>query len=164
MRSLLTALTRCNDIITRLIKVIVVIMVIVMVCAIIWQIGMRYVFNRPPSWTEELALLLFSWSMLLMMAVGVRETFHVRMDVLVALLPKAGSRLLHAVIDIAIAGFGGYLAWAGVTYAVDMYGATSAAMAYPIVILYSAAPVSGVLIFIYSLELLLARHVAGDNP
>ncbi|MFA7670031.1 MAG: TRAP transporter small permease [Burkholderiaceae bacterium] len=164
MRLLLTALKRCNDLITRLIKVIVVVMVIVMVCAIIWQITMRYIFNSPPSWTEELALLLFSWSMLLMLAVGVRESFHVRMDVLVLLLPKAGNRALQMLIDIAIAGFGAYLVWAGIDYAVGMYGATSAAIAYPIVLLYSAAPVSGALIFIYSLELLLARHVAGDNP
>lgn len=163
MDLLLTTLTRCNDVITKAVKAIVVVMVIGMVAAIVWQVCMRYVFNRPPSWTEELALLLFSWSMLLMLAVGVRESFHVRMDLLIQHLPRAGSRSLQAAIDIAIAGFGAYLVWAGITYAIDMYGATSAAIAYPIALLYSAAPVCGVLIFIYSLEQLLSRHAKGER-
>jgi|SRR5690606_24602313 len=163
MKPMLAALTLCNDFITKVVKVMVVIMVIGMVSAILWQVGMRYIFNRPPSWTEELALLLFSWSMLLMLAVGVREAFHVNMDLLINNLPATGNRLLQAAIDIAIAGFGGYLTWSGITYCLDMYGATSAAIAYPIVLLYSAAPVCGVLIFIYSLEQLLSGRAQGES-
>lgn len=164
MGLLLAMLTRCNDAISKAVKAIVVVMVIIMVAAILWQIGMRYFFNSPPSWTEELALLLFSWSMLLMLAVGVREAFHVRMDLLIQSLPPSGSRMLQAIIDLAIAGFGGFLTSAGITYCLDMYGATSAAIAYPIVLLYSAAPVCGGLIFIYSLEQLLSGHKAGEYP
>src|SRR5690606_40452675 len=164
MKSMLAALTLCNDFITKVVKVMVVIMVVGMVSAILWQVGMRYIFNSPPSWTEELALLLFSWSMLLMLAIGVREAFHVRMDLLIENLPSSGSRKLQAIIDLGIAGFGGYLTWAGITYCLDMYGATSAAIAYPIVLLYSAAPVCGVLIFVYSLEKLIGGHNAEEQP
>src|SRR3546814_2872346 len=110
---------------------------------------MRYVFNRPPSWTEGLAVLLFSWSMLLMLAVGVRESFHVRMDLLIERLPAAGGRRLQTLIDLATAAFGAYLAASGIDYALEMYGTTSAAIGYPIALLYSAAPTCGVLVFLY---------------
>lgn len=158
----LKALTRCNDIITRVVKAVIVVMATLMVASILWQVCMRYVFNRPPSWTEELALLLFSWSMLLMLAVGVRESFHVRMDLLIERLPAGGGRVLQALIDLATAAFGAYLVASGLDYAMEMYGATSAAIGYPIVLLYSAAPTCGALVFLYGLELLWARHATGE--
>ena len=132
----------------------VVLLALGMALCILFQVFMRYVFNNPPSWTEELALLFFSWSMLLMLAVGVREAFHVRMDLLLGWLPKMGSQILGRVIDVCTAAFGGFLAWAGVEYCLMMVGSTSAAISYPINWLYSVAPVCGVLIFLFSLELL----------
>ena len=126
-----------------------------MTVAILCQVFMRYLFNDPPSWTEELALLFFSWSMLLMLAVGVREMFHVRMDFILQWLPRTGNQVLERFIDLCTAGFGAFLAWSGLDYCLFMVGSTSAAIGYPITVLYSAAPVCGVLIFLFSLELLL---------
>src|SRR3546814_12915044 len=131
MGALLKALTRCNDIITRIVKALIVAMAVLMVAAILWQVCMRYVFNRPPSWTEELALLLFSWSMLLMLAVGVRESFHVRMDLLIERMPAAGGRRLQTLIDLAPADIGAYLAPSGLHSAPAQYAPTSAANGKP---------------------------------
>ncbi|AWB32987.1 TRAP transporter small permease [Orrella marina] len=147
-------LQRLNAAIALLVKGIVVLLGLGMTLSILYQVFMRYVFNSPPSWSEELALLFFSWSMLLMLAVGVREAFHVRMDLILNWLPRLGNQLLERFIDLCTAAFGGYLAWMGVEYCLMMVGSTSAAIAYPITMLYSAAPVSGVLIFLFSLELL----------
>ena len=51
----------------------------VMLGCITLQVVMRYVFGRTPSWTEELAVLMFSWSVMGGLALGVREGFHVRL-------------------------------------------------------------------------------------
>ena len=45
----------------------------IMVGCIALQVVMRYVFGRTPSWTEELAVLMFSWSVMGGLALGVRE-------------------------------------------------------------------------------------------
>src|SRR3546814_13546924 len=82
--------------------------------------------------------------MLLMLAVGVRESFHVRMDLLIERLPAAGGRRLQTLIDLAMAAFGAYLAASGIDYALEMYGTTSAALGYSIALLSRAAPPSGV--------------------
>lgn len=158
MQLLHTILSRLNDILTRFVKALVIVMVVGMVSAILWQISMRYIFHRPPSWTEELALLLFSWTMLLMLAVGVRERFHVHVDLLIRILPVSGKRGLQFLLDLLISGFGGYLTWSGIAYCLDMYGSTSAAIGYPMVALYSAGPVCGVLVFLFGLEHLLNSH------
>lgn len=157
MRGLVKALRRCNAIISWAVKAVVIVSAMLMVATICWQVFMRYAFNQPPSWTEEFALLLFSWTMLLMLALGVREAFHVRMDVLIERLPAHARHLVESLIAIATIFFGIYLAISGVNYVREMYGSTSAAMAYPIALLYSAAPVCGCLICLYSLERLLSR-------
>ena len=54
-----------------------------MLACIAYQVLMRYVFSKSPAWSEELALLMFSWATLGGMALGVYEGFHVRIDVLI---------------------------------------------------------------------------------
>ena len=157
MRGLVLTLVRFNALVVVLVKAAVVIMAIGMVAAIVWQVAMRYVFLRPPSWTEELALLLFSWSMLLMLAVGVRELFHVKVNLAEAMLPARINEPLQGVIDLLVTAFGAYLLWAGILYCSDMSGSRSAAMGYPIVLLYGIAPVCGGLILLFSLERMLRR-------
>ena len=41
-----------------------------------WQVFARYVLNRPPSWTESIALLSMSTAMMCGAAVGVRGNRH----------------------------------------------------------------------------------------
>jgi TRAP-type C4-dicarboxylate transport system permease small subunit len=149
---LVKTLVVLNDAICKAVKIVVAGLATVMVSAIIWQVFMRYVFNRPPSWTEELALLMFTWSMLLMTAVGVRESFHVRMDLLLQRLSARGKEWFERTTALVIAGFGLYLAWAGVVYVHDTHGSTSAAIGYAIDWLHGAAPVAGGLIAWFALE------------
>lgn len=163
MRRVVAALVRFNTLVVMVVKMMVGVMAVGMVAAILWQVCMRYVFLRPPSWTEELALLLFSWSMLLMLAVGVRELFHVKVNLAEAVLPAGVNKGLQALIDVLVAGFGGYLLWAGILYCNDMSGSRSAAIGYPIVLLYGVAPVCGGLVLLFSLERLLQR-LTGMTP
>ena len=143
---------------------VVVLLASVMLLSIGWQVVMRFAFNRPPSWTEELALLCFSWIVLLMLAVGVREAFHARIDLLDKLLPTAWVPWLERGLLLITAAFGAYLAKGGATYVIETATATSAAMAYPIYALHVAAPVCGVLIACFALELLWLGSPNADSP
>lgn len=145
-----------GNVITRAINALVVTFASVMLLAIGWQVFMRYVFNKPPSWTEELALLSFTWTTLLMLALGVRQAFHVRMDLLSDALPAAFSRWLERLVLLLVAGFGAYLANGGLSYVIGTATAKSAAIAYPIYALHAAAPVCGVLVCWFALERMLA--------
>ncbi len=145
-------LVKLSDFLVRIVSAVVVALTLVMLTAIGWQIFMRYVFNRPPSWTEELALLCFTWVSLLMLALGVRQAFHARIDLLANQLPRSWSDALNLLVLMMTAGFGAYLCLGGVTYVIETASSVSAAIAYPIYALHFAAPVCGALVFFFALE------------
>lgn len=136
----------------RAVRALIIGLVAVMLASLTLQVVLRYVFNRAPSWSEELAVACFSWSMLLAIALGVRDAIHVRMDLLVDRLPTRWRLGLDRLIALAVAFAGGFLAWSGVNYVRDAVGTTSAAIGFPTVWLYASAPVCGALVALFALE------------
>lgn len=141
------------------IRAIVVGLAIAMLLVLALQVFMRFVMEQALSWSEEFALACFTWSMLLAMALGVRELIHVRMDVLVDHFPQALRSLVERACALMIALFGLFLAWSGYNYTVDAFGTTSAAIAFPMAYLYAAAPVCGIFTFLFALESLVLGPV-----
>lgn len=122
----------------------------VMLGCIALQVVMRYVFGRAPSWTEELAVLMFSWTVMGGLALGVREGFHVRLDFLINLTPSAGRPWAERAIEALTAAFGFYLAWSGLRFLDMTGGSVSAAIGFPIEILHAMAPVAGALVGLFA--------------
>lgn len=147
-----TRLRQALDRLAALLRGVIVALAVTMLAALSLQIFMRFFIGQALSWSEELALACFSWSMLLAVALGVREAIHVRMDLLVDCLPARLQRGVDRLVSLAVAGLGVFLAWAGVAYVLDSLGTTSAAIGYPIAYLYACAPVSGALIALFALE------------
>ncbi len=157
------ALLRVNDIAAAVIKWAVVAMVLVMLGALSLQVLLRYAFNITLSWSEELSLGLFTWTVLLMAALGVREGSHVRMSLLIQQLSKGARLRAEQAIHIATTGVGLFLSWAGWRYFADTHGTTSAAIGYPIELLHASAMVCGVLITLFALEASLEGRVPADE-
>lgn len=163
MSSTMRVLVRFNQIAARAIKALAVVMVIVMLCVLSAQIFLRYAFNIALSWSEELALALATWTVLLMAALGVKESFHVRMALLVRRLPPAARLRAEQAISLATAVAGGVLAWSGWRYFADTRGMTSAAMGYPNELLHASAMVCGVLIVLFAVEAVLEGRIPQDE-
>jgi TRAP-type C4-dicarboxylate transport system permease small subunit len=145
-------LVRLNDWICSTLKVTVIALVACMLLALSAQVLMRYVFNIALSWTEELSLTLFTWSVLLAAALGVRDGAHVRLTLLLDRFPRRWRHWPERLIHAATLAFGAYLAYGGWDYFMGTRGMKSAAIAYPIELLYAVAPVFGVLIALFALE------------
>jgi TRAP-type C4-dicarboxylate transport system permease small subunit len=124
--------------------------VAIMVGCIALQVVMRYVVGRTPSWTEELAVLMFSWSVMGGLALGVREGFHVRLDILINLAPPGARPWAERAIEAVTAAFGFFLAWSGWRFLELTGGSVSAAIGYPIELLHVLAPVAGALIGVFA--------------
>lgn len=129
-----------------------ILLVIGMLAALTWQIMMRYAFRQAPAWSEEAALLMQTWTVLLGCALGVREGFHVRMDLLFERLPPALKGRVELLIAAGTTAAGCFVAWSGAVYVIETRGSTSAAVGYPIEVLYFAGPVCGILIALFGLE------------
>ena len=135
---------------------------VAMLACISYQVLMRYVFSKSPAWSEELALLMFSWGILGGMALGVHEGFHVRIDLLVEQVSATLKAWAERFIGIATALFGAYLAWSGWRFVEFTSGSVSAAIGYPIEYLHSLPPVSGALMFLFAIWRLIAGPPAAD--
>ena len=156
-------LLRINDLIAAAIRALIVVMVLVMLGVLAAQVLLRYVFNVTLSWSEELALVLFAWSALLMAALGIREGFHVRMSFLIQRLPTGARLWFEQAIHVLTIAVGGFLAWSGWTYFAGTHGATSASIGYPIELLHACGLVCGMLIALFSLESLMERRIPPDE-
>ncbi|HEY8369020.1 MAG TPA: TRAP transporter small permease [Thermodesulfobacteriota bacterium] len=133
-----------------------------MLACIAIQVVMRYVFGRTPSWSEELAVLMFAWLTLGGLALGVHEGFHVRMTLLLDPIPGPARAWVERAIDALTAALGLYLVWSGWRFVEFTRGSTSAAIGYPIEILHALAPASGVLIALFALDRVVpGREAAG---
>ena len=102
---------------------------------------------------------MFTWIVMLMVAVGVREHLHVRVDALIKALPASMAAVAERILSMLIAAIGGYLVWSGLDYLREMHGATSAAIRYPAELLYASMPVASVLICLFAIE----NAVRGDR-
>lgn len=157
------ALVRINNIAAAAVKVLVVAMVVAMLGVLSAQVLLRYALNISLSWSEELSLGLFTWTVLLMAALGVREGFHVRMSLLIQRLPPGPRLWAEQAIHFATTAVGGFLAWSGWRYFADTHGTTSAAIGYPIEWLHASALVCGVLIALFALEALIEGRIPADE-
>jgi TRAP-type C4-dicarboxylate transport system permease small subunit len=145
-------LIRLNDRLTLVIKVLIIGMMITMLVTLSAQVLMRYAFNVALSWSEELSLALFSWSVLLASALGIREGFHVRLTILLDQVPIRFRSITERLIHLVTMVFGCYLMYGGYNYVSETRGMKSAAIAFPVELLYSAAPVCGLLIVLFAIE------------
>ena len=131
-----------------------------MLACIALQVVMRYAFGNALSWTEELALLMFSWAALGGLALGVREGFHVRLVLLLDPLPPRARAWAERAVDLLTVALGAYFVWSGWRYVEFTRGGTSAAIAYPIELLHGIAPLAGAFVLLFALERLVSRTKA----
>ena len=97
------------------------------------------------------------------LACGVREGLHVRMDILLDVLPAPLRRACERAVLVAVVFTGGYLGVAGWRYTLESQGSTSPAIGYPMPLLYAGTVVCGVLVALFGLERLVAGPVGAAD-
>jgi len=143
---------RFFDRLDRTLRAITVFLVLAMLAILALQVGMRYLGGRALSWSEELALLAFTWVIMLASALGIRHGLHARMSALPDALPRAWAHATQTVASLLVALLGAVIALTGWDYVQESHGMTSASIGYPIELLYAAAPAFGALIALFALE------------
>ena len=87
---------------------------VVLIVAFGWLVFGRYVLNAPPTWVEQLALLLICYIAFLGAAAGVRDDTHLGVTVFRDMLPVPAQKTLMIGIDVLLAAFGVVMLVAGV--------------------------------------------------
>ena len=93
-----------------------------------WQVFGRFILANSPSWTEQAALIIMIWFVLLASASGVYEGFHIRIGLLEGARPRIARPVriffnaVVALLGLVIAIYGAELAWAVRSHTVPSLG------------------------------------------
>lgn len=160
MQAVITALSRLNNLLTRLSLWLAGIGLVAMTVIVFAQVFARYVMGYSLLWVEPVAILLMSWFIFLGSAVGVHEKFHLGFDVLIFFLPERFGSWLRGLSDTAVLVFGIGMVVYGWQLMAKTWGNTLPIIRLPGGVSYLPLFVGGVLIVLFVVEHLLNR-IAG---
>lgn len=121
-----------------------------------WQVIGRYVFNDTPTWAEALAMLIVLFVTAFGLGVGVRDAGHIGMESLIVLLPEQWRLRLELLIHALVALFGFLMVQSGWMWASAKWQEKKPMLPVPDGIDYVPVIIAGALIFIFSIEHILA--------
>jgi TRAP-type C4-dicarboxylate transport system permease small subunit len=136
---------------------------VAMVIIVAWQVYGRYVLRSSPSWTEQAAMTLMIWFVLLAAAAGVREGFHIRIVAVEEAVPAKVRKGMRIVADLLMAACGvAMVVWGG-EMVMRTWSHVIPSLGLPRGLAYLGMPISGALITVFSLERIL-EEAAGKAP
>ncbi len=130
----------------------VIILLGAMVVLIFTQVGARFIFNKPLSWTEELSRHLMLWMAFMATSIAYRHGAHLSIDLIIPRLSPKRQKLLRVFFLLIILSFLIYMVIYGVELTQKTYRQTSSSLQYPMSFIYLSIPVSAVLMMIFSIE------------
>ena len=121
-----------------------------------WQVFARYVLNNSPSWTEPVALVLMSTTMMLGAAVGVRSNRHFGFFIVAQNASPPVRRVLHVTSRLIAVAIGIMFAVWGGEMLIDAWDYPMAGAPLPQGVVFLPMCLGGVLIAIFAFEQMLA--------
>lgn len=155
-------LSQIFDVINKVVLWFSTIALFFMTAIVFYQVIARYVFNKPPMWTEEIALIILIWISMLGAGVGVRTGIHVRVEAFINIFPKLIRKIIDVCILLFIASFG-----VGMSYytflLVKRLPNRMAATGIPVWWMYLPAAICGVLIIFSVIVKIIIDILGGEK-
>jgi len=145
----------------------IVLLMAAMVIDVTIQVLWRYVFQDPPTWTEELARYLFAWEIFLGAGLAFGRKAHIVVDVVFMAVGGIARRVLVVVGDLVVLAFLLVLLWQGVGMVALTADTFSTALHLNIGFVYAALPVGaavGAVFLVANLVRFLGGHETQAEP
>jgi TRAP-type C4-dicarboxylate transport system permease small subunit len=145
---------RCCEVLVRTTEIICALLLISIAALTVAQVVMRYVFNNPFVWSEELSIAAFIYMTFLGISVAYAKDRHLWVDAFVAVLPRTAAIIVNSLILALSAGFFILVSILMVKVMVVTWnmGITTAALEIPRAFIYLSLPLGCVLFLIQVLE------------
>ncbi len=124
--------------------------ILIMTLTVLLQVIMRYVFNSPLTWTEELARYLFIYLTFIGGGLLVYQRGHLFVEVIFNNLPDRVRKGIQIFIDAIVCGFSVYLLISAKTLMGIASGSYSTAMHIPMEYISFSVLLGAVLIILFS--------------
>lgn len=109
------------------------------------QIVMRYIFNNPLIWSEEMARYLFIWMAFIGVGYGIKYDLHIKMEAFLAIFPPKVQKVVIILTEVVTVVFMGIVLIPGIQFAIHTGHVPSSAMGIPMYWVYFAFPVGLIL-------------------
>ena len=130
--------------------------------AVFAQVVTRYVFNQPPTWTEELARFCQVWIILLASSLCLRKGSHLAVDYVGPSLTPGLRRAVTVIIGCLIATYSAVVVIWGIRLLMIGLLQTSPAMQLNMGLVYLVFPIAGGLMLLESV-LATLQHLRAGN-
>ena len=79
-----------------------IVFLVMTIIIVLFQVFNRFWFNLPAPWTEEISRYIFVWLCILGITRGVRDDLHIKVDLVVGLLPKKVQQSIDFFVNIVV--------------------------------------------------------------
>ena len=90
------------DILDKIEVAVASLVLLVLICVTFFGVLMRYIFNNPFTWEEELQLACMVWITFLAAPAAFRTKSHVAIEILVDALPKSLRKIVELLIPVVV--------------------------------------------------------------
>lgn len=124
---------------------------------ILYGVIMRYAFNEPKAWVEEVANYTIVWGALLGVPIALRDNHHIQVDILYDKMPKSIKRLMDIFSGVMGIVFCLFYTYYGYLLVAKRYtsGMVSMDVGIPMWLVYMILPISGVMFLLRFIEKLI---------
>lgn len=141
-----------QNILNKIIEIFCIAIMGIMTILVTWQVITRYFFNNPSVVTEQTSQYLFVWLVMYGSAYVFGKREHMQISFIRDLTPKGVRKVIDAFQEIIIAIFVvGVMMYGGYFTTLRQMAQTDAALQIPMGVIYSAIPISGVMIIFYAI-------------
>jgi TRAP-type C4-dicarboxylate transport system permease small subunit len=148
----LPVFNRAVDLLSAVLRVVILLMASAIFVIIVLTVITRYGFNSVMSWSEEVPRYLLIWISFLGAAICVDLKDHIAFDYLYKRFPGPLRATVQLLINAAIFAFGYLMLAFGIRFVEAFGGDFMESIPFTNVWYYTAMPVSGGLIMLYSLR------------
>jgi TRAP-type C4-dicarboxylate transport system permease small subunit len=146
------------SVIEKILEFLSMAMLLAMTAIICYQVVMRFVFDRSPSWGEEIAILLMIWFGILAIPIGVKHKLHIGIEFIFRMFPPRAQYLVSRGIYLLIAAFGVMMIVYGIELSKFMNMSTLPATKLPSAVEYAVLPLSGLMLVYNSMEFVFQSY------
>lgn len=119
--ALLGSVSRALDFVIVACAVLAVAILVALVASVAFEVVMRYFFNRPTRWVVEFSEYALLWLAFLGGAWVLREEAHVRVEMLVEILPSRTQRITHIVTSLVGMTTCALFCWVSTVFILGLY-------------------------------------------
>lgn len=130
---------------------------------VVYGVVMRYAFNDPPPYVEQVALMLVICVAMFGAAAGVHDVGHIGLDSVVKLLPPKARLACKVACELLVMAFAVLLLTGGIEMAWSTQHDTIPTLGVSESVRYVPAIIAGILIILFSTQHLLLLFVRKDS-